>query len=60
MPRVWPKKYALTHALIHDHYYHRNVMNEFMGLITGMYEAKRDGFLPGGLEDARCSLQKVH
>jgi homogentisate 1,2-dioxygenase len=22
-------------------------MNEFMGLITGMYEAKRDGFLPG-------------
>lgn len=26
-------------------------MNEFMGLITGMYEAKKDGFLPGGLHD---------
>jgi homogentisate 1,2-dioxygenase len=29
-------------------YYHRNIMSEFMGLITGQYEAKRDGgFLPG-------------
>jgi homogentisate 1,2-dioxygenase len=29
-------------------YYHRNVMNEFMGLITGKYDAKEEGFLPGG------------
>jgi homogentisate 1,2-dioxygenase len=29
-------------------YYHRNVMSEFMGLILGEYEAKKDGFLPGG------------
>jgi hypothetical protein len=28
---------------------HRNTMNEFMGLIKGMYEAKQGGFLPGGL-----------
>jgi hypothetical protein len=27
---------------------HRNTMNEFMGLIRGMYEAKQGGFLPGG------------
>jgi homogentisate 1,2-dioxygenase len=26
---------------------HRNTMNEFMGLIKGMYEAKQGGFLPG-------------
>jgi hypothetical protein len=26
---------------------HRNTMNEFMGLIKGMYEAKQSGFLPG-------------
>jgi homogentisate 1,2-dioxygenase len=25
------------------------MMNEFMGLIHGMYEAKQDGFLPGEL-----------
>ena len=23
-------------------------MNEFMGLIRGVYEAKQEGFLPGG------------
>jgi homogentisate 1,2-dioxygenase len=29
-------------------WFHRNVMNEFMGLICGCYDAKREGFLPGG------------
>lgn len=29
-------------------YFHRNCMSEFMGLISGAYEAKSEGFLPGG------------
>jgi homogentisate 1,2-dioxygenase len=29
-------------------YYHRNCMSEFMGLISGTYDAKKEGFLPGG------------
>jgi homogentisate 1,2-dioxygenase len=29
-------------------WYHRNVMSEFMGLVTGAYDAKAEGFLPGG------------
>lgn len=29
-------------------YFHRNVMSEFMGLIEGAYDAKAEGFLPGG------------
>jgi homogentisate 1,2-dioxygenase len=29
-------------------YYHRNTMTEFMGLIAGKYEAKAEGFAPGG------------
>jgi len=29
-------------------YYHRNCMSEFMGLIYGTYDAKQDGFVPGG------------
>ncbi len=34
---------------------HRNTMSEFMGLITGVYEAKRDGgFLPGGASLHQC------
>ncbi len=29
-------------------WYHRNLMSEFMGLVTGVYDARPDGFLPGG------------
>jgi homogentisate 1,2-dioxygenase len=29
-------------------YFHRNVMSEFMGLVTGAYDAKAEGFVPGG------------
>ncbi|NKQ52755.1 homogentisate 1,2-dioxygenase [Amycolatopsis sp. K13G38] len=29
-------------------WYHRNVMSEFMGLVTGVYDAKAEGFEPGG------------
>jgi homogentisate 1,2-dioxygenase len=29
-------------------YFHRNVMSEFMGLVEGAYDAKAEGFLPGG------------
>jgi homogentisate 1,2-dioxygenase len=30
-------------------WYHRNVMSEFMGLIYGQYDAKEEGFVPGGV-----------
>ncbi|GAB2626359.1 homogentisate 1,2-dioxygenase [Streptomyces capparidis] len=29
-------------------YFHRNVMSEFMGLVRGGYDAKAEGFVPGG------------
>jgi homogentisate 1,2-dioxygenase len=29
-------------------WFHRNVMSEFMGLVRGVYDAKAEGFLPGG------------
>jgi homogentisate 1,2-dioxygenase len=32
-------------------WYHRNVMSEFMGLVRGIYDARAQGFVPGG-----CSL----
>jgi homogentisate 1,2-dioxygenase len=35
-------------------WYHRNVMSEFMGLIYGQYDAKPEGFVPGG-----CSLHNA-
>jgi homogentisate 1,2-dioxygenase len=30
-------------------WYHRNLMTEFMGLIFGVYDARPDGFEPGGI-----------
>jgi homogentisate 1,2-dioxygenase len=30
-------------------YYHRNIMSEFMGILYGVYDAKEEGFLPGGM-----------
>jgi homogentisate 1,2-dioxygenase len=29
-------------------WYHRNVMSEFLGLVEGVYDAKAEGFWPGG------------
>ena len=30
-------------------YYHRNIMSEFMGILYGVYDAKEEGFQPGGM-----------
>ncbi|MGE8616307.1 MAG: homogentisate 1,2-dioxygenase domain-containing protein, partial [Achromobacter spanius] len=33
---------------------HRNIASEFMGLIQGVYDAKADGFAPGGASLHNC------
>lgn len=30
-------------------YYHKNIMSEFMGILYGVYDAKEEGFNPGGM-----------
>ena len=35
-------------------WFHRNTMNEFMGLIHGEYDAKAEGFSPGGASLHNC------
>jgi len=37
-------------------WYHRNLMSEFMGLIYGIYDAKPEGFVPGGMSLHNCML----
>lgn len=51
---IFPPRWTVSEHTFRPPYYHRNVMNEFMGLITGMYEAKKDGFLPGGASLHLC------
>ena len=35
-------------------WFHRNMMNEFMGLVFGQYDAKAEGFVPGGASLHNC------
>ena len=45
---IFPPRYMVAENTFRPPWYHRNLMSEFMGLITGKYDAKPDGFLPGG------------
>ncbi len=42
-----PRVLAMQHTF-RPPWFHRNVASEFMGLIHGAYDAKAEGFLPGG------------
>ena len=45
---IFPPRWAVAEHTFRPPWYHRNVMSEFMGLVTGVYDAKAEGFLPGG------------
>jgi homogentisate 1,2-dioxygenase len=45
---IFPPRWMVGEDTFRPPYYHRNVMSEFMGLVTGVYDAKPGGFVPGG------------
>jgi homogentisate 1,2-dioxygenase len=45
---IFPPRWGVADHTFRPPYYHRNCMSEFMGLIVGNYEAKEEGFRPGG------------
>lgn len=45
---IFPPRWSVQENTFRPPYYHRNCMSEFMGLILGKYEAKEEGFMPGG------------
>uniref|UniRef100_H3CRU8 Homogentisate 1,2-dioxygenase n=2 Tax=Tetraodon nigroviridis TaxID=99883 RepID=H3CRU8_TETNG len=45
---IFPPRWGVADRTFRPPYYHRNCMSEFMGLIKGHYEAKEEGFQPGG------------
>ncbi|EKD54231.1 MAG: hypothetical protein ACD_60C00109G0013 [uncultured bacterium] len=45
---IFPPRWVVSEDTFRPPYYHRNIMNEYMGLIYGAYDAKEKGFLPGG------------
>ncbi|XP_072978863.1 homogentisate 1,2-dioxygenase [Typha angustifolia] len=51
---IFPPRWLVAENTFRPPYYHRNCMSEFMGLIYGVYEAKAEGFLPGGASLHSC------
>lgn len=45
---IFPPRWMVAEDTFRPPYYHRNIMSEYMGLIRGEYDAKAEGFLPGG------------
>jgi homogentisate 1,2-dioxygenase len=46
---IFPPRWLVAENTFRPPWFHRNVMNEFMGLVKGVYDAKAGGFSPGGL-----------
>ena len=45
---IFPPRWMVAENTFRPPWYHRNLMSEFMGLVYGEYDAKPEGFKPGG------------
>jgi homogentisate 1,2-dioxygenase len=45
---IFPPRWLVAENTFRPPWFHRNAMTEFMGLVYGVYDAKAEGFLPGG------------
>lgn len=53
---IFPPRWLVGENTFRPPYYHRNLMNEYMGLLSGVYDAKKDGFVPGGASLHNCMV----
>lgn len=51
---IFPPRWLVQEDSFRPPWFHRNVASEFMGLIHGVYDAKEEGFLPGGASLHNC------
>jgi homogentisate 1,2-dioxygenase len=51
---IFPPRWMVAENTFRPPWFHRNLMNEFMGLIEGEYDAKAEGFMPGGVSLHNC------
>jgi homogentisate 1,2-dioxygenase len=45
---IFPPRILVMQDTFRPPWFHRNIASEFMGLIHGVYDAKAEGFMPGG------------
>ena len=53
---IFPDRWMVAENTFRPPWYHLNIMSEFMGLIYGVYDAKPEGFVPGGMSLHNCML----
>ncbi len=53
---IFPERWQVAEHSFRPPWYHKNIMSEFMGLIYGVYDAKPEGFVPGGMSLHNCML----
>jgi homogentisate 1,2-dioxygenase len=53
---IFPERWMVAEHSFRPPWYHMNIMSEFMGLIYGVYDAKLEGFTPGGMSLHNCML----
>jgi homogentisate 1,2-dioxygenase len=53
---IFPERWQVAEHTFRLPWFHKNIMSEFMGLIYGQYDAKPDGFVPGGSSLHNCML----
>lgn len=46
---IFPPRWMVAENTFRPPYFHRNIMNELMGLVQGQYDAKAEGFEVGGI-----------
>jgi homogentisate 1,2-dioxygenase len=51
---IFPPRWLVAEHTFRPPFFHRNVMSEFMGLVHGAYDAKAEGFVPGGMSLHNC------
>ncbi len=51
---IFPPRWSVAEHTFRPPWFHRNVMNEYMGLVRGAYDAKAFGFVPGGASLHNC------
>ena len=51
---IFPPRWMVAEHTFRPPWFHRNIMSEFMGLITGVYDAKAEGFVAGGASLHNC------
>ena len=45
---IFPPRWLVAEDTFRPPWFHRNIASEFMGLVHGEYDAKAEGFMPGG------------